>query len=400
MRTLLNNTRLAARYNIPATYVCATPEKCLSDCENDMACGGIAYSEPYQPLKIPLPGCVGQRPGIDGCCYPSPLKDEYQLVEAPGYGTYGYVSAIVRYRNQSNRSLEQLEAGTANLKLDDDEVEQANAAEAVCTYAVDSDTGMGPHRGEYRAAAYFHAVTPATNPAAATTVRGCATLCCKTDSCVVFSLTEHTAFNTTTGCVMGESCCSLANTRGSMASNTWPMVITTGVVQSSPETGKPPGATVGFDCAVRELAYDYARKLRPDKGTFREVHDALQLSTCGVAPAVLSDASAPAPDSSANDSTAPTEFFVSATNGSDTSRGTVESPFATIHRGIAACRASSGSGNVPCIVTLRGGGTFFLGDSPVQLTVADSGLTLRRYGCTGTHASHCSYGCGMPRARY
>ena len=102
LNTLFNNTRLVAHYNIPATFVCATAERCLAHCEDDSNCGAIAYSEPYQPLKIPLPGCPGQRPGIDGCCFPSPLKSEYVLLPAPGYGTYGYVSAIVRYANHSD----------------------------------------------------------------------------------------------------------------------------------------------------------------------------------------------------------------------------------------------------------------------------------------------------------
>ena len=98
--TLFNNTRLVARYNVPSTFVCDTAERCLMRCMNDSSCGAIAFSEPYQPLKIPLPGCVGQRPGVDGCCYPSPLKDTYDLLKSPGYGTYGYVSAIVRYASR------------------------------------------------------------------------------------------------------------------------------------------------------------------------------------------------------------------------------------------------------------------------------------------------------------
>jgi hypothetical protein len=94
---LFNNTRLIARYNVPATFVCDTAERCLVHCKNDLACGAIAFSEPYQPYKIPLPGCAGQRPGIDGCCYPSPIKPDYVLLKSPGFGTFGYVSAVVRY---------------------------------------------------------------------------------------------------------------------------------------------------------------------------------------------------------------------------------------------------------------------------------------------------------------
>lgn len=103
---LINNSRLVAVYRVPATFVCDTAERCLAHCQNDSSCGAIAFSEPYQPLKIPLPGCKGQRPGnLDGCCYPSPIKPEYSFVQCPNgeprcpgaYGTYGYVSAVVRY---------------------------------------------------------------------------------------------------------------------------------------------------------------------------------------------------------------------------------------------------------------------------------------------------------------
>jgi hypothetical protein len=108
LEKLYNNTRLkAAHYNVPATFVCANAQLCLQHCVGDPKCGAIAYSEPYQPLKIPLPGCPGQRPGnIDGCCYPSPVLGVYQLLKQPGSagpgdpsscGTFGYVSAIVRY---------------------------------------------------------------------------------------------------------------------------------------------------------------------------------------------------------------------------------------------------------------------------------------------------------------
>ena len=62
-----------------------------------------------------------------------------------------------------------------------------------------------------------------------------------------------------------------------MRKNTYPMNITTGVVQAPPSTGKPPAVNKSFDCAARKLAYEYAQILRPDKGDLRIVHDGLQL---------------------------------------------------------------------------------------------------------------------------
>ena len=131
-----------------------------------------------------------------------------------------------------------------------------------------------------------------------------------------------------------------------------------------------------FDCAARKLAYEYAKTLRPDKGDFLVVHEGLQLSGCGVA---LSGTPAPAParPPPATGAAAAAEFFVSV-NGSDGGgSGTLAAPFATPHRGIAACRGASAAG-APCTVTLRGG-MYLLGDNPVQLTSADSGLTLQSF---------------------
>jgi hypothetical protein len=113
-----------------------------------------------------------------------------------------------------------------------------------------------------------------------------------------------------------------------MRNNTYPMNITTGVVLPywSP-TGKPPAVSESFDCAVRQLAYEFAKTLRPDKGDFRIVHDGLQLSGCGVP---LAGAPAPAP---ARRSPRPAttsvsaEFFVSV-NGSDSASGTLATPSA------------------------------------------------------------------------
>lgn len=52
---------------------------------------------PYEPIPVPRAGCEAQRPGIDGCCYPVPLFNHYDLVEPGGAATFGFVSAIVRF---------------------------------------------------------------------------------------------------------------------------------------------------------------------------------------------------------------------------------------------------------------------------------------------------------------
>ena len=251
------------------------------------------------------------------------------------------------------------------------------AAAAACNVTVDAATGKGFQQGQLRGGAYYKAVT--AGPAAATAA-GCAALCCQTDGCLAFSLNAPWSLAGTGaggGCVHGKNCCSLANSLGPMLNNTYPMNITTGVVKGPPSDGKPPGANRSFDCAVRKLAYEYAKSLRPDKGEFSVVHDALQLLRCGAALSGGGGGGATGAPPARGPPPPPgsVEYFVSTTDGSDGAAGSLAAPFATPQRGVTACRAASGG---PCTVTLRGG-TYYLGDSPVQLTAADDGLTLRSY---------------------
>eukprot|EP00040_Diaphanoeca_grandis_P026411 m.147864 g.147864 ORF g.147864 m.147864 type:complete len:587 (+) comp30565_c0_seq1:106-1866(+) len=94
---LLNNSRLDWPGYTPPTFICATAEQCLAACVNDSKCGGITFMTPYEPIPVPRPGCAGQRPGIDGCCYPAPVLDRYQVIPPGQPVTYGFVAAIVRY---------------------------------------------------------------------------------------------------------------------------------------------------------------------------------------------------------------------------------------------------------------------------------------------------------------
>jgi hypothetical protein len=158
--------------------------------------------------------------------------------------------------------------------------------------------------------------------------------------------------------------------------NKWPMNITSGVIAVIP-SGKPSGVPKAFDCAVRQLAYDYARQVRPDKESFVTAFDALQLDTCNVSRPSQKTWCAP-PWGITVDATTP-EYFVSAERGDDAASGTIETPFATPHRGLNACRAAKSSS---CMVTLRRG-TYYL-DSPLLIGPDNSGLTLRSY--TGERA--------------
>ena len=241
---------------------------------------------------------------------------------------------------------------------------------ASCNFTVDT---LELRKGLIRGGTYFESVGPDADSKATATVEGCAALCCRTDGCKSYSLNVPWTLGTWLNCSRGQPCCALASTAGPFKPNIYPrMNITTGLVTGPPSTGKPPGASRSFDCAVRQLAYEYAKQLRPDQGTFPAVHDALQLEGCSIPmsrEARSVSAASPAPPLA----TPLTEFFVSP-NGSDVGSGTLASPFATPRRGIEACRLSASA----CTVTLRGG-VYYLADSPLQLTAEDSGLTLRSF---------------------
>ena len=94
MDTLMNNTRLDYTPPPPTPFVADSPEACLAFCVNTSWCGGIVFGEPWQPL--PVAGCEGKK-ASDGCCYPAPLVDSYQVFGPGTHASYGFVSAIVRY---------------------------------------------------------------------------------------------------------------------------------------------------------------------------------------------------------------------------------------------------------------------------------------------------------------
>lgn len=93
-RTLMNNTRLDYTVAAPIPFICDSPDLCLAYCLNDTTCGGMVFKEAYEPL--PVEGCEGKKP-TDGCCYPAPLLDSYQVITPGEHASYGFVSAIVRY---------------------------------------------------------------------------------------------------------------------------------------------------------------------------------------------------------------------------------------------------------------------------------------------------------------
>ena len=117
-----------------------------------------------------------------------------------------------------------------------------------------------------------------------------------------------------------------------------------------------------FDCKMRQLGMDYARKIQPflSKTHLQEIADALngaqEAQNCSVS---IPDSTSYVPynrmAARSSPATASTVFYVDATKGSDSNSGTVDSPFQTIGKAVMAARAA-GQGST---IVLREG-TFYL----------------------------------------
>lgn len=134
-----------------------------------------------------------------------------------------------------------------------------------------------------------------------------------------------------------------------------------------------------FDCPMRALALEYARKIQPDLSTqkLQEIADALngarEANNCNVSVKNLpSNNNGRATRVYAVPNGAST-FYVDANSGSDTNSGAMNSPFKTIEKAITAARAA-GQGST---IVLRKG-TYYLTDT-IQLTTQDKGLTIQNY---------------------
>ena len=46
------------------------------------------------------------------------------------------------------------------------------------------------------------------------------------------------------------------------------------------DPGTPDGVPESFDCSLRKLAYEFGQSLRPDRGSFLSLFEALQLQFC------------------------------------------------------------------------------------------------------------------------
>ena len=162
----------------------------------------------------------------------------------------------------------------------------------------------------------------------------------------------------------------------------------------------PSKVPLEFECGMREAAYQFGQHLAPARGTFVELFDAMQLETMcnktrpkstaassragwvaaavGAAHAQRGAASRQRKD---NSETAK-EFHVNSASGSDTGPGTAAAPFASVERGVQACRGATATSAAEsyspgsCTVLVHAPGTYYLKQT-LQLGAADSGLTIQ-----------------------
>ena len=151
----------------------------------------------------------------------------------------------------------------------------------------------------------------------------------------------------------------------------WPVLITAAVFVASSDADQ-----ASFDCKMRQLAMDYARKIQPwlPDMKMQELADALngakEAQHCNVT-VQNSTNRFPRPPAFPT-SNADSAYYVDTNSGSDSNSGAQDSPFKTITKAVTAARTSG----VRMIILRKG--TFYLADT-IMLNEKDSGLTIQNY---------------------
>lgn len=145
-------------------------------------------------------------------------------------------------------------------------------------------------------------------------------------------------------------------------------------------TGDRTGERSSFDCKMRQLAMDFARKIQPwlSEVKQQEIADALngakEAQNCSVSLKNPSKSYPTAPSFPIPYSTSAT-YYVDANKGSDSNEGSITSPFQTISKAVATVCSAGNPGNT--VIMLRAG-TFYLADT-IMLDEKLSGLIIQNY---------------------
>ena len=136
----------------------------------------------------------------------------------------------------------------------------------------------------------------------------------------------------------------------------------------------PVNVDPNLDCDLRNLAWDYAKKLLPQYGTFQVVYDALQLQNCDTkldTGRVYNFKGFRYQNWNKDDM----EIFVDVQNGDDSNTGDISHPLKSIETAVMLSRGRKGDSSVT--IYLRQG-TYYLAET-LELNSEDSGLTLTGY---------------------
>ena len=142
-----------------------------------------------------------------------------------------------------------------------------------------------------------------------------------------------------------------------------------------PASARPINADPTLDCAVKNLAWDFAKRLLPRQGTFLSAYNALQLEDCNIS---LSSGrrykTHPFLNQTVINQNA-MEIYV-ATNGNDSNSGTIDKPLKTLQQAVRLLRLERGTGQQG-IIYLRSG-SYYL-DKTIDLGSEDSNLVISGY---------------------
>ena len=131
-----------------------------------------------------------------------------------------------------------------------------------------------------------------------------------------------------------------------------------------------------LDCAIKELAWDFAKKLLPQQGEFKSAYDALELEACNIS---LSSGRQYQPRPFLHQPTLKAdaiEIYVDVSHGDDNNTGTIDKPLKTLAQAIKLSRFKAVKDQQK-VIYMRSG-VYYLTET-VNLDVEDSNLLITGY---------------------
>ena len=131
-----------------------------------------------------------------------------------------------------------------------------------------------------------------------------------------------------------------------------------------------------LDCAIKELAWDFAKKLLPQQGEFKSAYDALELEACNIS---LSSGRQYQPRPFLHQPTLRAdaiEIYVDVSHGDDNNTGTIDKPLKTLAQAVKLSRFKAVKDQQK-VIYMRSG-VYYLMET-VNLGPKDSNLMITGY---------------------